>query len=272
MKQSIKFLLILVVALTFSMTTYASTFHLIVVLDSDTRVGTLKDKALLKQLSTQIGEVTNMTIKMKEFGKKSSEIVPYVRGLQPTSDDVIFFYYAGHGRNSRADDFPLFIGHNNMENRMTSIMNVLKSKNARLNIVMYDCCNIGARTPFERNTQTIDTGLGVLFKSAKGNVMISSASPGNFSWGSAQIGGFCTVSFINALSSANPTDSPTEAWNKVKNATIRLTDGMCERRNVAKQTPKIKLEISGSNDGGGVLDPNRNTPDETESEGDAWAQ
>jgi hypothetical protein len=241
-----------------------------VILDSDESVGTLKDKVLLQQLSTQIGEVCNMTVDFKEFAKTSPNIVSYVRNLQTEADDVVFFYYAGHGRNSRQDDFPLFIGHNRLDYKMTSVMNILKSKNSRLNVVMYDCCNIGARTPSERNTQTIDTGLGVLFKSAKGSVMISSASPGKFAWGSKQIGGFCTVGFINALSSVNPTDTPAEAWQKVKQVTIRLTDGMCERRNVAKQTPKIQLEVSGTNDGGGILDPNGNTPDDTPSSGNAF--
>lgn len=168
-------------------------------------------------------------------------VVETLNGLRPSSNDVVLFYYSGHG--FRFDDqqsqYPAIdlttssyddVGAGNYL-LMSDIYEEICSKKARLNIVLSDCCNtkIGIPTPSMRESGTLYSRannnfslsrLGQLFLQGRGNLLSTAASPGETSI-CDMMGGFFTVAFIRSLrKEISATNSQDVSWNTVIDNTI----------------------------------------------------
>jgi len=169
--------------------------------------------------------------------------------LSPTSNDIVVCIYRGHGFrwSDQSEPWPqmdLRNGNYGKISQSTSIgltqaFNTIRNKNARLNIVLADCCNNGigvnrrSETPLDdlESKGSYDTDkLKKLFLESKGSIISCAASPGEYSWVNTAKGGFYTLSFIEALRkevSSKNRNEPT--WESVLTETVDGAKAKTER-------------------------------------------
>ncbi len=161
--------------------------------------------------------------------------------LRPASNDVVVFLYSGHG--FRFDDqqskYPAIdltrSSYDNLTDGnyllMSDIYDAICAKDARLNLVLSDCCNtpIGVETPPTREAGTLYcrasnnfslSRLGQLFLHERGSMLSTAASPGETSI-CDMMGGYFTLAFIRSLrKEINATNDQAVSWNTIINNTI----------------------------------------------------
>ncbi len=189
-----------------------------------------------------------------------------LNGLNPGSNDIVVFYYSGHGFrwSDQTDAYPQMDIRASPYTKLTaettlsvsSVYNLLDKKGARLNIVITDCCNsdIGINKMTEtsflagRSYQTPHIEkLQKLFLATKGNLIVTSSSAGQVSWSNSVNGGFFTLSFLQAFHeeiSYLKTQEP--SWENILKKshanTVNKTDTGC--RNCTTQNPVYYTKIT----------------------------
>lgn len=240
-------LLISLLLAAIALPSYSQTIHFIMVTDPAAS-GTSIDKRNMFAEIDNIGRACNMRVNKQAFSKRqSNEYKAAINNLRAGSDDVVFFYYAGHGRNS-GNGWPQF-----SSIKETYVHEKLKSKGARLAVTMFDCCNIGpTETPYEGRTKLNPSIVYVLmFKTSKGDVMASSSSPSKLSWGSSGTGGFYTSSFLAAMK--NVEDNGANIWDKVANITKNSANAMCRQIRKTPQEPQFRINVTTTTIDGGDI-------------------
>lgn len=152
--------------------------------------------------------------------------------LTTSANDVIFFYYTGHGYNDGTNDYPtLTLGKdgediNYRKKDLLDVYNTLRNKNHSLLIVIAEACNkqasgvtISDNSPFEDDGAKYRT----LF-SATGDFMISSSKKGQFSYSKSGSMGLFSRSFADAMSELMAsTSSSNVSWPTLFRLTSQKT-------------------------------------------------
>ncbi len=136
-----------------------------------------------------------------------SKLNTTLSSLSTSYNDVIFFYYTGHGFNNGTNDYPtLTLGKDGEDlsyrkKELLDVYNTLKLKKHRLLIVIAEACNKQAsganifdNSPFEDD--------GAKFRSlfsASGDYMISSSKKGQASYSKTGSMGIFSRSFADAM-------------------------------------------------------------------------
>lgn len=162
-----------------------------------------------------------------------------IASLRPAANDIVVFLYTGHGFrfDDQQDPYPMMALTSNdyqpLEGNyvaLSDVYNTICKKGARLNIVLSDCCNskVGERRPLEGNT-LFSRGnnnfsrkrLTELFFNAKGSLLSTAASPGEYSWCDAA-GGMFTLSFIQSLRrEISAMNTGAVSWQSVVDNTLK---------------------------------------------------
>jgi hypothetical protein len=209
-----------------------------------------------------IAEVLKMNYKMTEVSGKDftkPRLLEVLNELNPSSNDMVVFYYSGHGFRYNKEEnmqYPQLDMRYNAYQEMGAettinlkdIYDVIQTKGGRLNIVLGDCCNneigttrqvgtnfMAARANVNANVEKLTS----LFIHSKGNIIAAGADMGEYSWCSSQ-GGFFTNSFISAIREetsalrANDVPSWDDIITKSKTATRKKSDlcKECDEQNV----------------------------------------
>ncbi len=203
-------------------------------------------------------------VKGSSFTKSNAMNV--LNGLTPGSNDIVIFYYSGHGFRwaDQTDAYPQMDIRASPYTKLTaettlsvsSVYNLLDKKGARLNIVITDCCNsdIGINKMTEssflagRSYQTPHIEkLQKLFLATKGNLIVTSSSAGQVSWSNSVNGGFFTLSFLQAFHeeiSYLKTQEP--SWENILKKshtnTVNKTNAGC--KNCTVQNPVYYTKVS----------------------------
>ena len=192
------------------------TIHFIVFADTeDASVGTSCNQTLkylqgnfLVKLRRYIDDMDTKSYIYEGNGNFTrSKLNTGISSLSTSPDDVILFYYTGHGFNNGSNDYPtLTLGRDGEElevrkKELLDVYNTLRSKNHRLLVVMAEACNkqvsgtgISDNSPFEDD--------GSKFKalfSCSGDYMISSSKKGQASYSQAGSMGVFSRSFADAM-------------------------------------------------------------------------
>lgn len=221
----------------------AQTFHAIIFADT-------KDANIGKSTMLDLNSVSNMLVEAQSSLKGKMEFVYYIYpdkycspqnlrkvldNLRCGSDDVVFFYYSGHGGRSMQDTSPypqMSLGQH-YEAQMISVEGVdraLARKNPRLRFVITDCCNsedefITPKLEISKGSSIVTTkkesNYEKLFMGKYGNVIITSSKAGETSSCNEQVGGFFTYCLLAVLENAIQQD--VTDWNKIINATKNST-------------------------------------------------
>jgi hypothetical protein len=198
-------------------------FHLVLVantLDPSIGMGCTTDETNLKNEFREIANVLGFSfqeyiIDGSAFSKE--KVLATLNSLAPGSNDIVMFIYRGHGFRwkDQTDDWPRMDLRtssyaeitNNSSMNLSEVYSVLKSKGARLNIILGDCCNsevdVSSVTANNFLTFQVDNNSDInklknLFLKSNGIILSSAAQKGEVSWNTPQ-GGLYSISFLQAL-------------------------------------------------------------------------
>lgn len=255
--------------------TSGSSIHLIVVANTeDARIGTsvVKD---VNNLYSQIKDVATFLklplryteVKGSKFGKASVETA--LNNLKPGSNDIVIFYYSGHGYSNEdnpAQPYPQFdLRQSRFDDikvatlNASDVFNRIKAKNARLNLIITDCCNsnLGLLKPEGKNfAQTAKSLLTWdqsycynLFMKSKGSILATAAKKGQYAYGNTDLGGYFTSNLVTSLEkylSKFQTTSPT--WEEIiaeaQASTVNLSlTNLCTAATTCRQDPIYVVDI-----------------------------
>lgn len=214
-----KRLLFSLFVVSFAFLTNAQTIHWLTFIDTtDENVGTF-DITGRKILYSRFINVINAALAEKGYNSDIQDFYDYrtspenckraVEGLTCRPNDIIMFYYIGHGGRPVTDDdlkhpFPQMWLAQSDESKMVPlewVHETLKNKGARLTATIGMCCNVKQRLSVKRAptfgvsygnaylSQEQLTAIQNMFLSNKGDFLLSSASPDQSSYpGSTPLG------------------------------------------------------------------------------------
>jgi len=197
-----------------------------------------------------------------KFTKANAEKI--LRDLEVGKNDVVLFYYSGHGFrwSNQTDRYPQldmrYSEYTPLSDKtslaLSDVYRIISSKGGRLNIILSDCCN----SDIGRNQMTSTTfmasrafqgaeieKLKTLFLKSSGSMIITSSSPGEYSWCNVN-GGFFTLSFIQSLKEEigyMRNDAP--SWEHIAQNTVKSTQYKAKNCNGCKpQNPIYNARIT----------------------------
>ncbi len=195
------------------------------------KYGDWDEKGMLKVLVTRIvleGQALEETL-------SHSNLLKALHDIPAGSDDVIFFYYSGHGMgdDSRQSMWPnLFFENHDFPYNM--VLTTLRAKQPRLLIIVTDSCNnYSDWTPdlqFHRESQKSRALRGsqnynILFLEHQGTIQATSSVPGEISstW-STRPGSLFTNDFLARLRQQLRT-AATPSWERIRTSELTMSDG-----------------------------------------------
>lgn len=214
--KTIKFCLFALFAL-IQMTMQAQKIHVIIFCDTnDEKIGENKES----ERELTMNEMQTIAGYLESYGY-DSEFVEYygnecnkqnlmqvINGLQVESNDVVFFYYGGHGSHAaynETDPFPqMCLGEDYQDNwvPVTLIKNIIAKKQPRLAVILTGCCNkedsgvsiksvVAESGDYTYESQINKEAYKKLFLESTGIVMMTSSKLGQFSYSGKEGGIFC---------------------------------------------------------------------------------
>lgn len=175
-----------------------------------------------------------------ENAYRKTKLAKTIDNLKPSSNDIVFFCFNGHGFrwDDQNDQYPmlyLYNGRDEFTNQYVAasdIYEAIVAKGARLNIIITDCCNaqIGAFKPsqegstlYSRPTTPVSKErLQALFLKSKGNTLIASAKPGEYSYSFANYGSAFTQAFLRAIHNESSSEQTGNvSWVRIIDSSIR---------------------------------------------------
>ena len=243
-------LFIACVAMTLCASLKAQTFHAILFADTN-------DESIGKSTMLDLNSVSNMLVEAQSSLKGKMEFVYYIYpddycspqnlrkvldNIRCQSDDVVFFYYSGHGVRSMQDTSPypqMCLGQTN-EAQMVSVEGVdraLARKNPRLRFVITDCCNsedeyVTPKLEISKGNSMVNArragNYEKLFMGKYGNMIVTSSKAGETSSCNNQLGGFFTYCLLAVLDKAIRQD--VTDWQVIMDAVKKSTIDLSSSR------------------------------------------
>lgn len=169
-----------------------------------------------------VAKVTGLALKrhVYESGDFTVENVKSaVEDVRPRPDDVLIFYYSGHGYRtpSKQSRWPYLQFPSDHALDFGEIADALLEKGARMTVSLVDACNnvLDVRLRAERLGEgkvSEARGIRALFLQSKGYVTAASSIPGEPSYGTRD-GGLFTQSWIDALATEAGRGDP--SWHSM---------------------------------------------------------
>ena len=161
-----------------------------------------------------------------------ANITDIVTKMEVKPDDIILFYYGGHGshaNNNSEDPWPQMCMNTNIQSLyfpVKSLDKIIAAKNPRLQIMIMDCCNkeqdgvtikslFGAKGSEATSLSNYNPAiLRKLFFENKGNVKITSSKLGQLSWCRPN-GSIFTNYMIEVLDEVGRGEMTDPTWKKI---------------------------------------------------------
>lgn len=215
------------------------------------------DESIGKSTMLDLNSVSNMLVEAQSSLKGKMEFVYYIYpddycspqnlrkvldNIRCQSDDVVFFYYSGHGVRSMQDTSPypqMCLGQTN-EAQMVSVEGVdraLARKNPRLRFVITDCCNsedeyVTPKLEISKGNSMVNArragNYEKLFMGKYGNMIVTSSKAGETSSCNNQLGGFFTYCLLAVLDKAIRQD--VTDWQVIMDAVKKSTIDLSSSR------------------------------------------
>ena len=263
---------LLVVVLTMTITNLIAqakgTVHMIIFADTnDEKIGESCDIDYGKfmNFARDISESTGMGLekyyyKGNRFTKSNLENV--ADNITCTENDIIYFYYTGHGyRYKDMDDLLrympyLAISNDEYDNKGVDLEWVntqLYNKNPRLLITFADCCNSMINDyedpHLDIQSPKIRAAYKKLFVKANGNIIATGSQPGartkdyeGFSFGNSRVGGFFTYNFLKVIKDiTSETYEGEVSWENLLRKTKMETKKFSKNRQIPQYNCKVKV-------------------------------
>ncbi|MEO0338859.1 MAG: caspase family protein [Bacteroidota bacterium] len=225
-------------------TNYTPTLHLVCAMDTKDRLLGLGARHALQAIQEQFSAAAKTTglqihpIEVSNDNFTRNQLERSLEQLQAGPNDVIVFYYFGHGfrytdNNSR---FPIcFVGKNGVDHPrqaalpLTDIYQQLTAKGARLTLVFAECCNneIGVPAPVDGYIASRPMSVNFaskdrykqLFLKQSGSILLASSDEDQASWATST-GGYFLDSFLDAFQyHVSEQNNMPPSWNTLLNDT-----------------------------------------------------
>lgn len=244
--------LILFMFMVLSQSLGAQTFHAIIFADTE-------DERIGKSTNLDLNNVSNMLVEAQSSLKGEMEFIYYIYpesycspqnlrkvldNIRCQSDDVVFFYYSGHGVRSVDDTSPypqMCLGLSlDEQSKMISVEGVdraIARKNPRLRFVITDCCNsedefVTPKLEISKGNSVVNSkkkgNYSKLFLEKYGNVIVTSSKAGETSSCNEEIGGFFTFCLLAVLE--NAIQQNVSDWNVIMKAVQESTEDVSSNR------------------------------------------
>lgn len=141
----------------------------------------------------------------------ASGIFSAIEGLEAEPNDVIVYYYSGHGTANTADGgtrWPLQVLPTHEYVDLQRVHEALQHTGVRLTIALADCCNtVSSRpspvkeeaVPFAVDAEALRRAYRYLLCEHAGSIIASGAKPEQASWSNNTVGGFFTRQFLTSF-------------------------------------------------------------------------
>jgi hypothetical protein len=252
--------LILVVAgMTWSpVATLAATLHALFVIDTDdANIGRMvaRDLDIMGDEVQRIAQATGLTLNDRVYRGRdftTKNVMDAVRSIAPARDDVVLFYYSGHGFRTKNKNtrWPYLYFHNKPPNPVDFgwVVDEMARKGARLTLVLTDSCNNVVNVQIRETQKALPQGMSKaangyreLFLNYRGLIAAASSIPGETSTATSS-GSLFTLSFLKALRGEVVRPRPTWESLMQKGAGSRLrhqgSDGQ-----VMSQMPFYSMQV-----------------------------
>lgn len=262
--------LALLIALTLQMTANAQTFHFISMFDTnDQKIG----EGMEAERMLITNEIQTIAGYLEEFGYDSefsehygsscgkASLIQAINNLNVTNNDVVLFYYGGHGArayNNSEDRFPqMCLGEKSSMNYVPSslIKNMIAEKKPRLAIILTGCCNkedarvtiksiVAQSQGYTSQAKINKNAFKQLFLNSKGTVQLTSSKAGEYSWCNEH-GSFFCLALLAALDGVGKGEvSPN--WTSVCNTVKGLVSSLNipTRDGYVKQNPDYEVSTN----------------------------
>lgn len=242
-------------------------FHLICAMDTRDRMLGAGARAALQIVQDQFSaaaqsinyQINPLLIEKDQFNR--SNLQGSLKELEVGQDDIIVFYYFGHGfrYNNDASRYPTcFIGKNGIDEPavaawpLTDIYQQLTQKNARLTLVFAECCNneIGVPAPIDNYIATRQMSVNfaskdrykALFLQNRGSILLASSDQGQVSWATST-GGYFLDSFMDAIQyQVSSGNTAPVSWKSILEDTDRRVKQLAAEKN-RLQEPIYSIQI-----------------------------
>ncbi|ADI37631.1 putative uncharacterized protein [Waddlia chondrophila 2032/99] len=236
----VKFAFILIFCAAATIRLEAATLHTILVGDTmDESIGdsTVMDLFKMRRQMEKVAKYSGMEhhqVKISGYEVLADNILGALDLLQCGEDDVVVFYYSGHGYRTESKEgnpWPnLYFSIESKGIDLSHIRDLLEAKNPRFLIVIADVCNSFVPDEFapplmqkfwscSAIEEIAAANYRSLFLETSGTLMISSSEVGEYSWGTMK-GGLFTVAFLQNLEKTAESDSYPE-WELILDKTAQ---------------------------------------------------
>lgn len=206
-----------------------------------------QDLTSAQQLFSQLALDMKYPYKEKIFDGEiisKQNVATALQELRPKEQDVVIFYYSGHGFNYEKDELQQFPQIDLRKKgdgdeisvidaatkNITEIYELVKTKGAGFNLVISDCCNtlINFKRMFSSTTKPVSQKMehvnsemcNSLFLSPKASILIAAADKNQFAVTDEAFGSIFTFSFTNKLKellSGTPSNIIDVSWPNLIN-------------------------------------------------------
>lgn len=219
-----------------------TTLHLVIVANTnDPDIGTscMLDKDRTLKLFSDLAEFMGIKLNAQTiFGNDYNiqNVKNALAGLKPSPQDIVIFYYSGHGfSNNDQYQYPYISlrskSFQSLEQNainVEEIYNVIKQKGAKVSLVISDCCNtlpettaaVSGEVALTRSSSlgwSLNNCFQLFLPSAPVAILMTAAQKGEMSAGNNSYGGFFTFHFrTSLLNFLSPTHEFTGvSWKKL---------------------------------------------------------
>lgn len=207
----------------------AAQIHIIMVGDTtakDLKASIAVDLQTMERHISNIARYTGMSqnfYRLSGIDARSSRVLDHIHRIQPAADDVVFFYFSGHGYRTPSKEgnpWPnIYFASDQTGIDLLEIATTLNATAARLVVVLADCCNSSLPNhlapPVSKghksqssSTDRLGRNYRKLFVDTTGLVMIASSKAGQPSWSITKAGSLYTCAYFDAfgmfMKSADP--------------------------------------------------------------------
>jgi hypothetical protein len=265
------FLLVVFVSLGWLKPAIANNLHIILV--GDTNVSDIGDSVAvdirrMQQLASIVASSTGLRLNLQTIignNVTPNNVRQSVSKLRLTSNDVVFFYWSGHGYNRGKSYLPTM----SIQTRESSnvdlkeIADSIQAKKPRLYMVIGDTCNVKLNQRYVHNTAQAtsrsSTNYKDLFLNHRGHILAAGSEVGGYSWGSGERGGVYTSALLRSLAEELALTSGTPSWQRIMNkagARVRIRDGVYQQPVYSVNVTRTNNFSSSANPVTGVFVPN----------------
>jgi len=167
-----------------------------------------KDKKLMTEEIKKIEKLTGLEAKFYSTNFTKQNLQSVISRMSVKEDDVIMFYYSGHGYNRGNSEFPCMnfreSSFNSTHVSLYETHQRLKQKGARFLLTIGDLCNNIAKSKYGTLLTGRERSIGYtkLFMQYKGDIIITSSEKSQYSFTAPNGGGsHFTLAFLDALHS-----------------------------------------------------------------------